>query len=268
MPAAIDLVVRPDGAVDDGQRAEELRLPGIGVVEAVHAARVGRQQALVLENQRDLVRSVGQQRIGRVADPVEAREPGIDVEPGVPQGVVVVPDRRRSLVVGVGVGVALTGQEGVLGVAVELRSGVAAVEVKRDPRRHRVVGHVGTMERRVHAQEVWTERVGRGERHRGSRLRLDGGAQVAGAAVAPGGGQTKLAVEPMGAWGHGEAVRGQGRRAPDRRNGQRIDEPGQRPRVDERGPFLAERLPRPGPGKRQGSGGHEPGPKELSAGDG
>jgi hypothetical protein len=119
------------------------------VIDEDPAARVDRH---VLEQQRDVVdpvaaRAVGCRRaweaqsvLALVLEDVEPGEAAVHVRAGDVDGVVVVPQRRRPLVVVVGIEVRrrLAGQAGVLRVAVGLGVRVDAMQV--DDRAGRAVG--------------------------------------------------------------------------------------------------------------------------------
>ena len=124
--ARLDLHGRPALAVDRDDVAEELRDPegmlvrvGRRSVQVGGVVRVGEVELAVgveltvLNHQLGLLRArrkrdrvARQARVPAIADEVEARQAGVDVEPHDPQRVVVKPERRRLLLVRVVVGVA------------------------------------------------------------------------------------------------------------------------------------------------------------------
>jgi hypothetical protein len=147
--ALLDVQEGPDLAVDDDAVPLEGILDGRGIEERA----VGIELA-VLDDDRDLELAARQAEGGLevVAQQVEAGHARVDVETGDPECVVVVPERRRVLVVGILVDVGLPRQDGQLGLTVEARRQVSAVQVGGDARGVRVV--VGSVRTLVHVEQV------------------------------------------------------------------------------------------------------------------
>ena len=179
--ARLDVDKRPDLGVDDCDVAEELRHPlrvirGHALRWVEHAA-VGVER-LVLQHQRDLVRTGGQPqrivglaRVLVVADDVSAGQPRVDVRARVAERVVVVPHHRRSLLVVVRerVGDVVRARLAALGEplqrrAVELRKVLAAMQVRDD--RGGISRHHGPHDRRIVGQERVAKLVAPLDRHR------------------------------------------------------------------------------------------------------
>ena len=102
----LDRRERPEHAVHDDRRAELLGLDARVRRAGVRGMRgddelAVRREGPVLDEERDLVGAGGKPEpvLVLVADQVEAREPGADVEPRQPERVVVVPERGGFLVV-------------------------------------------------------------------------------------------------------------------------------------------------------------------------
>jgi hypothetical protein len=174
VPARLDVHIGPDLRVHDRDVTEELRDP-LGVVgrdafRGVEHASVGVER-LVLEHEGDLVRPgrkperiVRLARVLVVADQEGASQPRVDVRARVADGVVVVPDHARALLVVVGERVRdEVGPPGALPReplerrSVELRMVFAAVEVGDDA--GGLARHDGPEERRVVGQKRIAELV-------------------------------------------------------------------------------------------------------------
>jgi hypothetical protein len=211
--AGLHLEVGPDLAVHHDDVAEELGHPdrplGSLALVRVPELAVGREHP-VLDREPDVVGPTRQpgRLVSRIGDDVEAGEPGVDVVSGVAEGVVVVPDGRRQLVVGVVEDfllpvVALLGEAGSEPLhrrAVALRLGLAAVDVGHDRdagrgRRPRYRGIEGIF-KQVRANR---QMVGPPDRDRHPLAHHDRRAGAAGrrlrGAVAVHGGGWELAVE-------------------------------------------------------------------------
>ena len=101
---------------------------------------IGLQMAIE-EHERDLVLVVGQMQLLLllVTNHVQAKEPGIDVQPVDAHRVIVIPEQRRVLLVGIVVGARLPGHIPVFGKSVAFGRRLAAMQMY-DATHFRVIG--------------------------------------------------------------------------------------------------------------------------------